>query len=247
MTDQEPTPPPVSATILREIGLFGGLDEATLEVLAAELPRMQAAIGESVVCEGDPASEMFVVVGGELEVVKRSPGGSDVRVAMLGPGDWFGEMAIVDVQPRSATVRCLAPTILLRMSAEHVDRLLYRQDLKAYSLLIMNIARELSRRLRVADGILSQFVGSVADQYMAPSQNAHRRSSPSSVAKRHGHHPPRRRPQPFGAPRSTAEGMSGMSSRSLSASRMMVAVSSMARVLTSMTIQPGFRLKMSSA
>lgn len=163
-----PTSRPVTTSILREIGLFGGLDEATLAVLASELPLSQVGPGESVVKEGDPAREMFVVVSGELEVVKSSPGGSEVRVAMLGPGDWFGEMAIVEVQPRSATVRSLAPSTLLRMSAEHVDRLLYRRDLKAYSLLIMNIARELSRRLRVADGILSQFVSSVADQYMKP-------------------------------------------------------------------------------
>jgi CRP-like cAMP-binding protein len=161
-----PTPFRLTGATLREIGLFGGLDEATLEVLARELPVEQIAVGTRVVGEGDPAREMFVVVSGELEVVKRSPGGSDVRVAMLGPGDWFGEMAIVDVQPRSATVRSLAPSVLVRITAEHVDRLLYRRDLKAYALLIMNIAREMSRRLRVADTILSQFVGSVTDQYM---------------------------------------------------------------------------------
>lgn len=161
-----PTSRPVTAAALREIGLFGGLDEPTLETLARELPAEQVPVATRVVSEGDAAREMFVVVSGELEVLKRSPGGSEVRVAMLGPGDWFGEMAIVDVQPRSATVRSLAPSTLLRVSAENVNRLLYRRDLKAYSLLIMNIARELSRRLRVADGILSQFVGSVTNQYL---------------------------------------------------------------------------------
>lgn len=164
-----PTKHPVTPAVLREIGLFGGLDEPTLELLARELPAEQVPVGTRVVSEGDAAREMFVVVSGELEVLKRSPGGSDVRVAMLGPGDWFGEMAIVDVQPRSATVRSLAPSTLVRISAEHVDRLLYRRDLKAYALLIMNIAREMSRRLRVADGILSQFVGSVTDQYLKKS------------------------------------------------------------------------------
>lgn len=167
MTDQSSSSSrsAVSTSMLRDIGLFGGLDEETLQLLAAHLPTHRVTVAERVVSEGDPAREMFVVVSGELEVLKRSPLGSEVRVAMLGPGDVFGEMAIVDVQPRSATVRSLAPSLLLRMSSEHVDQLLYRRDLKAYSLLIMNIARELSRRLRVADGILSQFVGSVADAY----------------------------------------------------------------------------------
>ncbi len=161
-----PSPIRLTAATLREIGLFGGLEEPMLEVLARELPLQQVGVGTCVVAEGDAAREMFVVVSGELEVVKRSPGGSDVRVAMLGPGDWFGEMAILDVQPRSATVRSLAPSVLAKLSAEHVDQLLYRRDLKAYALLIMNIAREMSRRLRVADAILSQFVGTVADQYI---------------------------------------------------------------------------------
>ncbi len=113
--------------------------------------------------------EMFVVVGGELEVVKEGPRGGDVRVALFGPGDWFGEMSILDVQPRSATVRAVAPTMLVRVTNEHVEHLLYRRDLKAYSLLMMNIARELSRKLRVADGILAQFVSTVNDTYVSRS------------------------------------------------------------------------------
>lgn len=164
MDGSTPTPT-VTATILREIGLFGGLDEATLARLAAALPVEAVPVGARVVEEGDAAREMFVVVAGELEVLKGGRDRPEVRLGLLGPGDWFGEMSIVDVQPRSATVRAVAPSHLLRVTAEQVDQLLYRQDLKAYSLLVMNIARELSRRLRVADGIISQFVGSVADQY----------------------------------------------------------------------------------
>ena len=157
--------PRVSAAMLREIGLFGGLDEETLVLLARELPTQHADAGAVVVREGDQAREMYVVVAGELEVVKHGRGG-DVWVALLGSGDWFGEMAILDVQPRSATVRAVAPTMLVRMSAEHVDQLLYRRDVKAHALLVMNIARELSRRLRVADGILSQMFPAVADEYV---------------------------------------------------------------------------------
>lgn len=158
--------PKVSADMLKDIGLFGGLDETTLSLLSRELPSRLVEAGEVVVREGETATDMFVVIGGELEVVKRGRDGNDLRVALFGPGDWFGEMAIVDVQPRSATVRALAPTMVLSMGAEEVDRLLYRRDLKAYAIFIMNVARELSRRLRVADGILAQFVASVNDGYM---------------------------------------------------------------------------------
>lgn len=161
--------PRVTPAMLRDIGLFGGLDDETLVLLARELPTEHADIGSVVVREGDQARDMFVIVAGELEVVKLGRAG-EVRVALLGPGDWFGEMAILDVQPRSATVRAVAPTMLVRMSAEHVEHLLYRRDVKAYALLVMNIARELSRRLRVADGILSQMFTAVAEEYVRPSR-----------------------------------------------------------------------------
>ncbi|MBW1875342.1 MAG: cyclic nucleotide-binding domain-containing protein [Deltaproteobacteria bacterium] len=118
-----------------------------------------------VVKEGDLSTQMFVVVGGELEVVKKGESGGDVRVAVLGPSDWFGEMAIIDVQPRSASVRAVAPTLVLSITAEHVENLLYRQNVKDYALFVMNIARELSRRLRVADGILAQFYAALSHQY----------------------------------------------------------------------------------
>lgn len=166
--EQERPRPRINAEILRDIGLFGGLDDESLTILARELPTLHVEVGETVVEEGDLAREMFVVVGGELEVVKRGPRGGEFRVALFGPGDWFGEMSILDVMPRSATVRAVAPTMLVRVTNEHVEKLLYRRDLKAYSLLIMNIARELSRRLRVADGILGQFVSTVSDTYAPP-------------------------------------------------------------------------------
>ena len=166
MTTHDPSRPQprVTGAMLRDIGLFGGLDDESLSILARELPTEHVEPGDVVVKEGDQARDMFVVVAGELEVVKDSRAG-EVRVAVLGGGDWFGEMAILDVQPRSATVRSLAPTMLVRMSPEHVERLLYRRDIKAYALLIMNIARELSRRLRVADGILATFMTSMNDVY----------------------------------------------------------------------------------
>ena len=161
--------PRVTPAMLREIGLFDELDDESLVVLARELPTEHADIGTVVVREGDQAQEMYVIVAGELEVVKLGRGG-EVRVALLGPGDWFGEMAILDVQPRSATVRAVAPTMLVRMSAEHVDGLLFQRDVKAYALLVRNIARELSRRLRVADGILSQMFTAVPDEYVRRSR-----------------------------------------------------------------------------
>jgi CRP-like cAMP-binding protein len=170
-TTSERPSPKISAAMLSDVGLFGGLSDEMLTLLARELPTQHVETGEVVVREGDTAREMYVVIGGELEVVKETSTGNDVRVALFGPGDWFGEMAIVDPQPRSATVRAVAPTMVLQVTAEDVDRLLYRKDVKSYALFMMNIARELSRRLRVADGLVAQFVTSVAINYQAPKKS----------------------------------------------------------------------------
>ncbi|MFW2388695.1 MAG: cyclic nucleotide-binding domain-containing protein [Polyangiales bacterium] len=160
-----PPTPQLKADHLADIGLFGGLSRETLENLATSLPTTRVEAGEIVVEEGDESMRMFVVIAGELEVVKRGESGGDVRVAVLGPSDWFGEMSIIDVQPRSASVRAVAPTLVLAITADHVESLLYRHNVKDYALFIMNIARELSRRLRVADGILAQFYAALSHQY----------------------------------------------------------------------------------
>jgi CRP-like cAMP-binding protein len=157
---------PPSIEALREIGLFGALSDDVLEFLATTLPVQMVEAGEALFREGDQAREMFVVLGGEVEVLKRTRRGAEARVALLGPGDWFGEMSILDVQPRSATVIAVAPSKLLRLTSESLDAL-YRKDLKAYSLIVLNVARELSRRLRVADGIIADFFADVLDEYVA--------------------------------------------------------------------------------
>jgi CRP/FNR family transcriptional regulator, cyclic AMP receptor protein len=162
------TEPPVafvSALDLRAIGLFGALSDEVLAHLSSTLSVTTPSAGDTVFREGDEARDMYVVVNGEMEVLRRSRRGIDARVAMLGPGDWFGEMSIVDVQPRSATVRALAPSRLLRITAADLDAL-YRYDLKSYAIIVLNLARELSRRLRVADGILADFIANVLDSYL---------------------------------------------------------------------------------
>jgi CRP-like cAMP-binding protein len=85
-------------------------------------------------------------------------------VAVFGPGDWFGDMSILDVMPRSATVRSVAPSRVLKMSASDLEAL-YRRDLKAYAIVVLNIAREMSRRLRVADGILAEMMANMPGTY----------------------------------------------------------------------------------
>jgi CRP-like cAMP-binding protein len=157
--------PPVTIAQLREVGLFGALSDEFLEHLVSTLHIVQCMPGETIFKEGDPAREMYLVLDGEIEVLKKSRRGRETRVAILGPNDCFGEMSIIDMQPRSATVRTLGPARLLKISTEEMDAL-YRHDLKSYTLIVLNIARDLSRRLRVTDGLLADFTANVLEEYV---------------------------------------------------------------------------------
>ncbi len=161
---------PITIATLRDIGLFGALSDEVLAHLTEVLKTLRVAVGEAVFREGEAhGREMYVVLEGEIEVTKRSRRGRDMRVAILGPTDTFGEMSLIDMQARSASVRAIAPSRLIRMTSEDMDAL-YRFDLKSYALIVLNIARDLSRRLRVADGILADFTASLLDEYVAASK-----------------------------------------------------------------------------
>ena len=161
----ESKPPDLTAERLREIGLFGALADDVLSMLSSQLKQLRFSAGATIFSEGDAAREMYVVLDGEVEVLKNSKKGRVQRVALLGPNDTFGEMSIIDMQPRSATVRALGPAHLLKISTEEMDAL-YRHDLKSYTLIVLNIARDLSRRLRVTDGLLADFTANVLEEYV---------------------------------------------------------------------------------
>lgn len=151
-----------SPETLSRLGLFKNISLHTLEHLTTELNPRHIEPGTEVLSEGKEDTSMFVVLNGELEVLKRIGASKRaIRVALLGPGDWFGEMSLLDPQPRSASVRTLAPSVLLSMNTEQVQTLIYDHDLKDYATFMTNIARALARRLRVTSGILSQAASNI--------------------------------------------------------------------------------------
>jgi CRP-like cAMP-binding protein len=167
--ESRPTPAPTSDRItsaeLREIGLFGGLDQEPLEFLASTLKMLQSPAEHLIFVENDVAREFYVILRGEVEVFKVQKRGAEARLATLSPGHWFGEMSVLDVRPRSAGVRTLSPCKLLVVTARDLDAL-YRRDLRSYTLLVLNVARELARRLRLVDELVADFIGNVRDQHI---------------------------------------------------------------------------------
>jgi CRP-like cAMP-binding protein len=129
---------------------FGGLSDASLELLISMLAERRCEAGAVVVAEGEPGRAMYVVHSGELVVSKRGESGRMVRMAGLGPGDFFGEMTLIEMQNRSAAVVAQGPTVLYELTAQNLYAY-YKADIHAYVLVMQNINRELCRRLRRAD------------------------------------------------------------------------------------------------
>jgi CRP-like cAMP-binding protein len=94
----------VKVEALRRVPLFEGLSKGELERLAATSEDMEVAAGKSLCREGDTGREFFVLVEGEVEVTRAGE-----RLGSLGPGDFFGEIALVEHTPRTATVTAVTP------------------------------------------------------------------------------------------------------------------------------------------
>jgi CRP/FNR family transcriptional regulator, cyclic AMP receptor protein len=153
----DPALRPQAKEFLLGIPVFGGLPDATMDRLLDMMQLRGLRPGENVCCEGELGREMFVVRAGVVEVKKRArDNGRETILAQLKAGDCVGEMSVIDVQPRSATVFAREPTELYVLN--NVDLYtLYETDLPGYTFLVQNICRELSRRLRRADAIIADF------------------------------------------------------------------------------------------
>ncbi|MGJ5139156.1 Crp/Fnr family transcriptional regulator [Bradyrhizobium oligotrophicum] len=129
---------------------FGGLPDASLDLLVSMLVERRFDRGAVVVAEGEAGRSMFVVHSGTLEVSERLETGIAIRMSSLAPGDFFGEMTLLEMQNRSATVVAETPTILYELTAQNLYAF-YKADIQAYVIVMQNINRELCRRLRRAD------------------------------------------------------------------------------------------------
>ena len=134
---------------------FGGLPDASLDLLVAMLVERRFDAGAIVVAEGEPGRSMFIVHSGRLVVSRLGDSGHVIRMAGLGPGDFFGEMTLIEMQNRSATVAAESPTMLYELTAQKLYSC-YKADIHAYVMVMQNISRELCRRLRRADNRIAE-------------------------------------------------------------------------------------------
>ena len=138
--------------LLQRMPIFGGIRAETLQFLLAFCPIVSVPTNEFFFREHEQGDSMFVLEIGKVAVLK-SWHGQDYLLQTLKEGDCFGEMAVMDHCPRSASVRAVEDCIAIRISAANLYRV-YAQDLKQFALIQMNMGREVCRRLREADSRL---------------------------------------------------------------------------------------------
>jgi CRP/FNR family cyclic AMP-dependent transcriptional regulator len=138
--------------LLQRMPIFGAIREDALEFLLEQTRTVTVAAGEYFFRETDPADCMYVLEAGRVAVLK-SWQGRDLLMRHLGEGDCFGEMALMDLLPRSASVRAEQDCRAIELTPEQFNRL-FERDPEQFTLIQMNIGREVCRRLRVTDELL---------------------------------------------------------------------------------------------
>jgi CRP/FNR family transcriptional regulator, cyclic AMP receptor protein len=140
---------PARVAALQRMPIFGGIRADVLQFLVDQAATVCAPAGAYFFRENDQAQSVFVLEAGRVAVLKRWNGQEHV-LTHLGQGDCFGEMALMDLFPRSASVRAEEACSALEL-ASGAFYALYQKDLEQFATIQMNLGREVSRRLRQAD------------------------------------------------------------------------------------------------
>jgi CRP/FNR family transcriptional regulator, cyclic AMP receptor protein len=130
--------------------LFATLGAEALARVAVKAATVRLERNDTLFSEGDEADELFVVLTGRIAIAKRSTDGRESLVALMEPGDIFGEMPLFDDEPRSATARALERSELVRVPFEAV-----RSELEAQPAVLWDVVALFASRLRVTDDALA--------------------------------------------------------------------------------------------
>ena len=138
--------PTVSTAVLKAVPLFSSFPEEQLRMLAQVVTRRSAARSSTVLAAGDLTDSLYIVLSGRLKVMMSDAEGKEVILSILGPGEFFGEMGLIDDSPRSASVVAIEACELLSIAKRDFKKCLAENFEMA-----MAVMRGLVRRLREAE------------------------------------------------------------------------------------------------
>ena len=136
--------------------MFGGLGEAELNLVRPLLDEIDYPAGSRILVQGEPNNTVFFILSGEVSIRKHpeETDGIEREITRLHEGDSFGEMELIDIQPCAASVVCMSAVRVICLSNRNLYQL-SKSNLMIYTMIIMNLARDISRRLRSTDNLLA--------------------------------------------------------------------------------------------
>ena len=136
----------VSTAVLKAVPMFASFPEEQLRMLTTMVARRSASRGTTIMAGGDATDSLYIVLSGRLKVMMSDSDGKEVILTLLGPGEIFGEMGLIDDEPRSASVVSIEPCELLSLTKRDFKRCMAENHEMA-----MHVMRGLVKRLREAD------------------------------------------------------------------------------------------------
>ncbi|MCC2671183.1 MAG: Crp/Fnr family transcriptional regulator [Armatimonadetes bacterium] len=112
--------------LLAEVPLFEELGDAELSILAQRVRQRRYKEGDTIFHKHDPGIALYVIVSGKVKIHNETPEGADAIIAILDIGEFFGELAVIDGQERSADATTLAPSELLMLTRDDLHDILQR-------------------------------------------------------------------------------------------------------------------------
>ena len=142
-------------SILKKITIFGGLDDSQLEYFVPLLESQSYKKDEVIFEQGSQPSYIYIIESGKVKITGQEDG-QKYDIVTFDMGDCFGEMSVVGVMPHTGSAVCSQDTKLILLSRQTLMKM-YNDDPNLFSFFILNIARELSRRLFSTNQTLLQY------------------------------------------------------------------------------------------
>jgi CRP/FNR family transcriptional regulator, cyclic AMP receptor protein len=136
----------VSTAVLKAVPLFSSFPEEQLRTVAGFVVRKSVTRSTTVMAAGDATDSLYIVLSGRLKVLMSDVDGKEVILSILAPGEFFGEMGLIDDSPRSASVVAIEPCELLSIAKRD-----FKKCLADNAEMAMAVMRGLVKRLREAD------------------------------------------------------------------------------------------------
>ncbi|MCX7945294.1 MAG: cyclic nucleotide-binding domain-containing protein [Deltaproteobacteria bacterium] len=140
--------------VLQKSVLFENLLPEEFEYLAEISQVKEYKIGDIIFYEAEPGNSLYVIIEGEVEILRKDAEGKLKPIAVLKAGDFFGEMSLIDKEMRSATARAKTDVKALVLTSENLHSFakIYRNG---FTMVVINIARVMSKRLRETNNKLA--------------------------------------------------------------------------------------------